>query len=51
MYFLRGNLPWQRVKGKCRKDKYERIMQIKIENTPDKLCEGYPGILSLIKNS
>ena len=43
MFFLRGNLPWQNVKGKSRKEKYYKIMKMKIEYTPERLCKGFPG--------
>jgi hypothetical protein len=43
MYFLRGELPWQGTKGKTKKEKYVKIMEKKIESTPDVLCKGYPG--------
>lgn len=43
MYFLRGDLPWQGIKGKTKKEKYMNIMEKKIETTPDILCKGYPG--------
>jgi serine/threonine protein kinase len=43
MYFNRGELPWQGIKAKCRKEKYQRILEKKISITPDNLCKGYPG--------
>jgi casein kinase 1 len=42
MYFLRGVLPWQGVKGNSRKEYYDRIMEVKRLTPLDKLCEGYP---------
>jgi len=30
MYFLRGALPWMNLKGNNKKDKYDRIMEIKM---------------------
>jgi len=42
MYFLRGNLPWQSVKGKTRKEKHDKIMEMKICYTPERLCDGFP---------
>jgi serine/threonine protein kinase len=47
MYFLRGELPWQGMKGKTKQEKYHKIMEKKIQVTPDCLCKGYPGILYL----
>ena len=43
IFFLRGNLPWQNVKGKSRKEKFDKIMKMKIEYTPERLCKGLPG--------
>ena len=40
MYFLRGSLPWQNMKAKNRKEKYEKIKEKKIDTTVDTLCKG-----------
>ncbi|KAL1918811.1 uncharacterized protein VTP21DRAFT_2833 [Calcarisporiella thermophila] len=40
IYFLR-QLPWQGLKANTKKQKYERIMEIKMI-TPEKLCMGLP---------
>jgi len=42
LYFLRGNLPWQNVKGKTKKEKYNNILEMKIQYTAERLCEGQP---------
>lgn len=43
MYFNRGSLPWQGLKTATKKERYERIAQVK-QNTPiDMLCKGYPA--------
>jgi len=42
MYLLRGELPWQGIKGKTKKEKYVKIMEKKIECMPEVLCQGYP---------
>ena len=42
MYFFRGNLPWQGMAAKTKKEKYQKIMEKKIATTPDELCKGYP---------
>jgi hypothetical protein len=42
MYFLKGSLPWQNLKGTTKKDKYERIMEKKISTSVDVLCKGFP---------
>ena len=41
VYFLRGELPWQGLKAKNMKDKYEKIMEKKI-STPLKYCVRFP---------
>ena len=40
MYFLRGSLPWQGLRAHNRKEKYEKIMQCKMETTNSLLCQG-----------
>ena len=42
LYFLRGKLPWQGLHVKNKEDRYHRIMEIKMENTPHELCKGFP---------
>lgn len=42
LYFLRGSLPWQGLKGNQKKEKYERIMERKISTTVESLCRGFP---------
>lgn len=44
VYFLRGELPWQGLKAKTMKEKYEKIMEKKIATQIDTLCKGFPGI-------
>lgn len=43
LYFLRGQLPWQNMKANNQKDKYERIMEKKMETSADVLCRGFPS--------
>jgi len=43
MYFLKGELPWQGIKAKTKKDKYTKILEKKIATTPDELCKGFSG--------
>jgi hypothetical protein len=43
VYLLRGSLPWQGLKAKTKKEKYKKIMDKKIANTPEVLCEGIAG--------
>jgi serine/threonine protein kinase len=42
MYFLRGTLPWQGLKAKTKKEKYDKITEKKISTSIDALCRGYP---------
>jgi hypothetical protein len=45
VYFLKGGLPWQGIKGKTKKEKYKRIMEMKSEMTVDTLCADMSSIL------
>lgn len=42
VYFLKGELPWQGLKAKTMKEKYERIMEKKISTQVEVLCQGFP---------
>ena len=42
IYFAKGKLPWKGVKTKNKKEKHKKIMELKEEYNPDKLCEGLP---------
>ena len=44
LYLLKGELPWQGVKAKNKKDKYQKISEKKIYTSIDQLCAGYPSI-------
>jgi len=37
---LKGALPWQGMKAKTKKEKYEKIKESKIANCPVALCKG-----------
>ena len=43
MYFLRGKLPWQGLRARSSKEKYEKIKQKKITTRLEELCQGFPG--------
>jgi len=43
IYFLKGSLPWMGMKGKNKKEKYDKIMEKKIGTSLDKLCENLPN--------
>ena len=45
MYLLRGELPWQGMKGKTKEERYKNIRQKKIETKSYDLCKGYPNEL------
>jgi hypothetical protein len=42
VYFMRGNLPWQGLKARNVKEKYEKIKEKKISTSLENLCQGYP---------
>jgi hypothetical protein len=39
---MKGNLPWQGLKARNVKEKYEKIKEKKISITLDNLCQGLP---------
>lgn len=43
VYLLRGELPWQGLKAKTMKEKYEKIMEKKIATSIETLCKDFPG--------
>lgn len=43
VYFLKGSLPWQNLKAKDKKDKYEKIMEKKLTTALEVLCEFLPS--------
>jgi serine/threonine protein kinase len=42
IYFLRGSLPWQGLKAKTKKEKYEQIKDKKLNTSLEELCVGFP---------
>jgi casein kinase I family protein HRR25 len=42
IYFLKGSLPWQSMKGQAKKEKYDKIMEKKLTIELSQLCEGLP---------
>ena len=42
IYFLKGFLPWQGQKGKSKKEKYQKIMDMKMKIKIDDLCKNLP---------
>ena len=43
IYFLRGELPWQGLKAKNIKEKYQKIKEKKINTKLEDLCAGMPS--------
>jgi len=43
LYFLRGSLPWQNMRAKDKKEKYQKIMEKKLGTPIDVLCKGFPN--------
>jgi len=50
VYFLKGELPWQGLKAKNMKEKYDKIMEKKIQTNLSILCDGLPSDLIQIIN-
>lgn len=50
IYFLKGKLPWQDVKGTDRKAKYKKIKEVKLSLPIEKLCEGLPSCFAVYMN-
>ncbi len=42
IYFIKGELPWQNLKSKVLKERYIKIMEMKIQTSIKKLCFGIP---------
>jgi len=40
IYLFRGELPWQGIKAKTKKDKYEKILEMKKYMRLEELCAG-----------
>eukprot|EP01016_Furgasonia_blochmanni_P028982 TRINITY_DN3053_c0_g1_i1.p1 TRINITY_DN3053_c0_g1~~TRINITY_DN3053_c0_g1_i1.p1 ORF type:complete len:242 (+),score=32.48 TRINITY_DN3053_c0_g1_i1:493-1218(+) len=49
MYLVRGSLPWQGLQTLNRKEKLERIREMKISIPDEVLCEGYPEFEQYMK--
>jgi len=50
VYFLKGELPWQGLKAKNMKEKYEKIMEKKISTNIEILTKGLPEELATFLN-
>ncbi|KAL0080819.1 kinase-like domain-containing protein [Phycomyces blakesleeanus] len=40
VYFCRGQLPWQGIRARNKKEKYDKIMEKKMTTSADQLCRG-----------
>lgn len=43
LYFLKGRLPWHGLKGESKQQKYQLIMDRKMDISLDELCSDIPG--------
>lgn len=50
MYFLHGTLPWQNLKADTKKQKYDCIMEKKMNTPTDLLCRGSPNEFGIFLN-
>lgn len=42
IYFLKGGLPWQKMKANNKQEKYHKIMEKKMSTLIDVMCKGLP---------
>ena len=42
LYFLRGSLPWQGQKAKNKDERYQKILNVKMETSASELCKNFP---------
>ena len=50
IYFLRGSLPWQGVPAKTKKEKYDKIKELKLSLKIETLCKGLPNEFAVFLN-
>ena len=50
VYFIKGELPWQNIKAKSRKEKYSKIYQLKKKMVPNELCNFLPEEMKTFLN-
>lgn len=47
LYFLKGSLPWQNIKAKSKKEKYDMIKEMKRNFNVNEFCNDVPGLFFL----
>lgn len=50
MYFLRGDLPWQGLRARTKREKYDKISEKKMSTPIELLCKGHPGEFATFLN-
>ena len=50
VYFIKGELPWQNIKAKSRKEKYSKIYLMKKKTVPDELTNFLPEEIKTFLN-
>ncbi|VDM96225.1 unnamed protein product [Thelazia callipaeda] len=50
LYFLRGALPWQGHSATTKKQKYDKVLEIKLSITVETLCSGLPDEFTIFLN-
>lgn len=51
LYLLKGELPWQGLKGaKTKEEKYAKIKECKVNTSIELLCQGYPEEMATYMN-
>ena len=48
LYFFKKDLPWMGVKAKNDKERFKKVLEIKINTKLDDICEGIPKEIGLI---
>lgn len=51
VYFVKGKLPWQKVKGKSKDEKYDNIRKLKQNLGATAICSGLPKEFTMYLNS
>ena len=47
LYFIKGQLPWQGIPARTKKEKYEKIRDKKLSTPIEQLCKGLPEEIGL----